>query len=90
MVHERYRELGSLALVAERYEVSKHAISDYLRAAGLPVERRNKFRRRDIDPEWLRRMYVDEKKPPREIAALAHAGMATIQRHLDALGIRRR
>lgn len=78
----------SVREIAVEHGVARQTVSRVLEDAG--VETRNGRRRADIDVEWLRRRYIDERRTIPEIAAEVGVTMTTINRHLEAAGIPRR
>ncbi|AXH34475.1 LysR family transcriptional regulator [Humibacter sp. BT305] len=78
----------SVREIAFDYGVARQTVSRVLEDAG--VETRTGRRRADIDVEWLRRRYIDERRTIPEIAAEVGVTMTTINRHLEAAGIPRR
>ena len=78
----------SVREIAVEHGVARQTVSRVLEEAG--VETRNGRRRADIDVEWLRRRYIDERRTIPEIAAEVGVTMTTINRHLEAAGIPRR
>lgn len=79
------RSVGEIAL---EHGVARQTVSRVLEDSG--VETRNGRRRANIDADWLRRRYTDERHTIPEIAAEVGVTMTTINRHLEAAGIPRR
>lgn len=78
----------SVREIAFEHGVARQTVSRVLEEVG--VEIRIGRRRADIDVEWLRRRYIDERRTIPEIAAEVGVTMTTINRHLEAAGIPRR
>ena len=78
----------SVREIAFEHGVARQTVSRVLEDAG--VETRIGRRKADIDVEWLRRRYIDERHTIPEIAAEVGVTMTTINRHLEAAGIPRR
>lgn len=78
----------SVREIAFEYGVARQTVSRVLEDAG--VESRVGRRRADIDVDWLRRRYIDERRTIPEIAAEVGVTMTTINRHLEGAGIPRR
>ncbi|WP_298741167.1 TniQ family protein [uncultured Microbacterium sp.] len=78
----------SVREIAVEHGVARQTVSRVLEDAG--IETRIGRRRADIDVEWLRRRYIDERRTIPEIAAEVGVTMTTINRHLEAAGIPRR
>jgi len=78
----------SVREIAVEHGVARQTVSRVLEDAGVEAHRGR--RRADIDVDWLRRRYVDERHTIPEIAAEVGVTMTTINRHLEAAGIPRR
>ena len=78
----------SVREIAFEHGVARQTVSRVLDEAG--VEPRIGRRRADIDVDWLRQRYIDERHTIPEIAAEVGVTMTTINRHLEAAGIPRR
>lgn len=78
----------SVGEIAFEHGVARQTVGRVLAAEG--VETRRGRRRAAIDPEWLRKRYVVERRTIPEIAAEVGVTMTTINRHLEAADIPRR
>ena len=78
----------SVREIAFEHVVARQTVSRVLEEVGVKI--RIGRRRANIDVEWLRRRYIDERRTIPEIAAEVGVTMTTINRHLEAAGIPRR
>lgn len=76
----------SVATIAQRVGCSPATISNRLRRCAIPT-RSGRFQTIAIDPQELRRLYLDEALPLAVIATTFHVSVGTINNRLRAFGI---
>ncbi len=80
--------LGTVA-IAQRYGCSATTISLHLRKCNI-LARPSRFQPHTVSPEELRRLYLEEKLPIREIARRLGISVSTFNNRRRALNISRR
>lgn len=78
---QAYASGKSLASIAAQYGVAKQTVARVIDP--MPVARRNGSQRIEIDPHWLRRRYLDDKRTIVELAEEVGVSRTLINRRLN-------
>jgi len=79
-------ELLGMKAIAARAGCSPPTVAKWLRRCGV-APRSGRFTAREIAPEQLRRLYLDERLPLRLIAARLGVSVGTVHNRRRALGL---
>jgi hypothetical protein len=91
VLHKMYVEDGlSVEEIMRRLDKSHKVVSRWMKEEGIPIRRMGAWKRKDFDPEMVRRMYEDEKMTMPEIWAALGTCQGPIDRAIRLAGCPRR